>query len=167
MLNMRIGSKPISKKIQHLTAMTLVVLVFASPVTAGLRISASDGIVMTGVDGIVMTGVDGIVMTGVDQFFNANANGIVMTGVDGTNGTGSDGIVMTGVDSVAHPHSARFQNADSMNMKSADGIVMTGVDGIVMTGVVDYTKLDVSQPVALVVERMGIRDTGVYRLLAR
>jgi serine protease AprX len=115
--------------------MTLVVLVLASPVTAGLRISANDGIVMTGVDGIVMTGVDGIVMTGVDQFFNAQANGIVMTGVDGTNGTASDGIVMTGVDSVAHPYSARFQSADGMSMKGADGIVMTGVDGIVMTGV--------------------------------
>ena len=114
--------------------MTLVVLVFATPVTAGLRIS-TDGIVMTGVDGIVMTGVDGIVMTGVDQFFNANANGIVMTGVDGANSTGSDGIVMTGVDSVAHPYSARFQSADGMSMKGADGIVMTGVDGIVMTGV--------------------------------
>src|SRR5687767_4984287 len=132
---MRIGSKPISINLRYWTAMTLVVLVFASPVTAGLRISASDGIVMTGVDGIVMTGVDGIVMTGVDQFFNANANGIVMTGVDGANSTGSDGIVMTGVDSVAHPYSARFQSADGMNMKAADGIVMTGVDGIVMTGV--------------------------------
>lgn len=138
--------------------MTLVVLVFASPVTAGLRISASDGIVMTGVDGIVMTGVDGIVMTGVDQFFNANANGIVMTGVDGTNSTGSDGIVMTGVDSVAHPYSARFQSADSMNMKGADGIVMTGVDGIVMTGVDGTTYYADSVYVTL---PNGIVMTGV------
>src|SRR5687767_4777668 len=141
---MRIGSKPISKKLRHWTAMTLVVLVFASPVTAGLRISASDGIVMTGVDGIVMTGVDGIVMTGVDQFFNANANGIVMTGVDGIVMTGvdgatyyadavhvtvPDGIVMTGVDGIV------MTGVDGAQREAGDGIVMTGVDGIVMTGV--------------------------------
>jgi serine protease AprX len=115
--------------------MTLVVLVLVSPATAGLRISMSDGIVMTGVDGIVMTGVDGIVMTGVDQFFNTHANGIVMTGVDGADNTTSDGIVMTGVDSVSHPYTARFNSADGVSMNGADGIVMTGVDGIVMTGV--------------------------------
>jgi serine protease AprX len=132
---MRIESDPIFKKLKQLIAMTLVLLVLVSPAMAGLRISVSDGIVMTGVDGIVMTGVDGIVMTGVDQFFNRQANGIVMTGVDGASNPTSDGIVMTGVDSVSYPYSARFNSADGVSMNGADGIVMTGVDGIVMTGV--------------------------------
>jgi serine protease AprX len=131
---MRIRSSRIIQRVNQFTAMTLVVLVFVSPVMAGLQISASNGIVMTGADGIVMTGVDGIVMTGADQFFNTNVNGIVMTGADGIVMTGADGIVMTGADSVAYPNSARFTSADGIVMTGADGIVMTGADGIVMTG---------------------------------
>ena len=114
--------------------MTLVVLVFVSPVLAGLSITPSDGIVMTGADGIVMTGADGIVMTGADGFLNAGANGIVMTGADGIVMTGADGIVMTGADSVAYPNTVRSTSADGIVMTGADGIVMTGADGIVMTG---------------------------------
>jgi serine protease AprX len=123
-------------------AIVLMVLVFVSPVMAGLNISNANGIVMTGADGIVMTGADGIVMTGADGFLNANANGIVMTGADGivmtgADGivmTGADGIVMTGADGMAYPNSVRATNADGIVMTGADGIVMTGADGIVMTG---------------------------------
>ncbi|MDQ5846432.1 MAG: S8 family serine peptidase, partial [Acidobacteriota bacterium] len=131
---MRIRSNRIIQKLNQSIAMTLVVLVFVSPVMAGLNISASNGIVMTGADGIVMTGVDGIVMTGADQFFNSSVNGIVMTGADGIVMTGADGIVMTGADGVAYPNSVRFTSADGIVMTGADGIVMTGADGIVMTG---------------------------------
>ena len=106
--------------------MTLVVLVFVTPIMAGISISSSNGIVMTGADGIVMTGADGIVMTGADGVLNAGANGIVMTG--------ADGIVMTGADGVAYPNSLRATSADGIVMTGADGIVMTGADGIVMTG---------------------------------
>ncbi|HKO96888.1 MAG TPA: S8 family serine peptidase [Pyrinomonadaceae bacterium] len=114
--------------------MTLVVLVVASPVMAGLNISRSSGIVMTGADGIVMTGADGIVMTGADSFFNSSTNGIVMTGADGIVMTGADGIVMTGADGIAYPNSVRAVSSDGIVMTGADGIVMTGADGIVMTG---------------------------------
>jgi serine protease AprX len=123
---MRIRSNPFANIIKQSTAMALMVLVFVSPVMAGLSISSSNGIVMTGADGIVMTGADGIVMTGADGFMNASANGIVMTG--------ADGIVMTGADSVAYPNSVRSTSADGIVMTGADGIVMTGADGIVMTG---------------------------------
>jgi serine protease AprX len=106
--------------------MALVVLLFVSPVFAGISISSTNGIVMTGADGIVMTGGDGIVMTGADGLLNANANGIVMTG--------ADGIVMTGADGISYPNSVKSTSADGIVMTGADGIVMTGADGIVMTG---------------------------------
>jgi serine protease AprX len=131
---MRIRSTPFINSLKQSIAMILVVLVFVSPVLAGLSITPSDGIVMTGADGIVMTGADGIVMTGADGFLNAGANGIVMTGADGIVMTGADGIVMTGADSVAYPNTVRSTSADGIVMTGADGIVMTGADGIVMTG---------------------------------
>jgi serine protease AprX len=123
---MRIRSTPFVNSLKQSIAMVLVVLVFVSPVLAGLSITPSDGIVMTGADGIVMTGADG--------FLNAGANGIVMTGADGIVMTGADGIVMTGADSVAYPNTVRSTSADGIVMTGADGIVMTGADGIVMTG---------------------------------
>src|SRR6266545_330660 len=124
---MRILSTPFVNSLKQSIAMTLVILVFVSPVLAGLSITPSDGIVMTGADGIVMTGADGIVMTGADGFLNAGANGIVMTGADGIVMTGADGIVMTGADGSTY-------RADSVTVTLPNGIVMTGADGIVMTG---------------------------------
>jgi serine protease AprX len=123
---MSIRSYSIIKILKQVVAISLMVLVFVSPIMAGINISSTNGIVMTGADGIVMTGANGIVMTGADGFLNANANGIVMTG--------ADGIVMTGADSVAYPNSVRSTRADGIVMTGADGIVMTGADGIVMTG---------------------------------
>jgi serine protease AprX len=131
---MQIRPFPFANNLKRSIAMTLVVLVFVSPVMAGLNITSSNGIVMTGADGIVMTGADGIVMTGADGFLNTNANGIVMTGADGIVMTGADGIVMTGADSIAYPNSVHSTHADGIVMTGADGIVMTGADGIVMTG---------------------------------
>jgi serine protease AprX len=126
LLGMKAGSNPIFPKMKQSLALTLVVLVFVSPIMAGISITSSNGIVMTGADGIVMTGADGIVMTGADGVLNSSANGIVMTG--------ADGIVMTGADGVAYPNSVRATSADGIVMTGADGIVMTGADGIVMTG---------------------------------
>src|SRR6266498_2895998 len=142
---MRTLSTPFVNSLKQSIAMTLVVLVFVSPVLAGLSITPSDGIVMTGADGILMTGADGIVMTGADGFLNAGANGIVMTGADGIVMTGADGIVMTGADAVRAtgtdgvvfsvvPDGLRFAGVTGIVMTGADGIVMTGADGIVMTG---------------------------------
>ena len=131
---MRIRPNLSIQKIKQSIAMLLAVLVFVSPVMAGLHISPTNGIVMTGADGIVMTGADGIVMTGADGFLYSNANGIVMTGADGIVMTGADGIVMTGADGIAYPNSVRATTADGIVMTGADGIVMTGADGIVMTG---------------------------------
>lgn len=134
MLSKTVRFNPFVRKIKQAVAIGLMVLVFVSPVLAGLDISSTNGIVMTGADGIVMTGADGIVMTGADSFLNANANGIVMTGADGIVMTGADGIVMTGADNVAYSNSVKATQADGIVMTGADGIVMTGADGIVMTG---------------------------------
>ena len=98
MLSMWIRFNPslnLVKIVKQSIAMALMVMVFVSPVMAGLSISSSNGIVMTGADGIVMTGADGIVMTGADGFLNANTNGIVMTGADGIVMTGADGIALS------------------------------------------------------------------------
>lgn len=154
---MRIRFNPSLKKAQQSLAAVLVVLMLVYPVSAGLRISPTEGIVMTGADGIVMTGADGIVMTGADQFFNSSVNGIVMTGADGIVMTGADGIVMTGADGVAYPNSFRSTHADGIVMTGADGIVMTGADGIVMTGA-DGTTRTVDS--ATVVLPSGIVMTG-------
>src|SRR6266542_3863228 len=174
---MRTLSTPFVNSLKQSIAMTLVVLVFVSPVLAGLSITPSDGIVMTGADGILMTGADGIVMTGADGFLNAGANGIVMTGADGIvmtgadgstyradsvtvtlpNGivmTGADGIVMTGADGV------RREADNGIVMTGADGIVMTGADGIVMTGA-DAVRATGTDGVVFSVVPDGLRFAGV------
>ena len=130
---MQIRPIPFANKLKQFLAIGLAVLVFVSPVMAGLNITSADGIVMTGADGIVMTGADGIVMTGADSIAYpdsvraTNADGIVMTGADGIVMTGADGIVMTGADGSTY-------RADSVTVTLPNGIVMTGADGIVMTG---------------------------------
>ncbi len=107
-------------------ALSLVVLLVATPALAGVTISGTNGIVMTGADGVTFDQTNGIVMTGADSILNYQANGIVMTG--------ADGIVMTGADGWSYPNSVRTGSADGIVMTGADGIVMTGADGIVMTG---------------------------------
>jgi len=107
-------------------ALSLVLLLVATPALAGITISGTNGIVMTGADGVTFDQTNGIVMTGADSILNYQANGIVMTG--------ADGIVMTGADGWSYPNSVRTGSADGIVMTGADGIVMTGADGIVMTG---------------------------------
>lgn len=126
MLSMRIRLNPSLDIFKQSLAMALIVLVFVSPVMAGVSISPTNGIVMTGADGIIMTGADGIIMTGADGFLNFNTNGIVMTG--------ADGIVTTGADGIAYPDSFRSTHADGIVMTGADSILLTGTDGIIMTG---------------------------------
>ncbi len=124
--NMPPVSNSILRKANQFIALMLALVLSGSPVMAGIRFTASNGIVMTGADGIVMTGADGIVMTGADGFLTYGPNGIVMTG--------ADGIVMTGADGFAYPNSVHVTTAQGLNVTRADGIVMTGADGIVMTG---------------------------------
>ena len=119
-------SNSILTRANQFISLMLALVLSCSPVMAGIRFTASNGIVMTGADGIVMTGADGIVMTGADGFITYGPNGIVMTG--------ADGIIMTGADGFAYPNSLRVTTAQSVNVTRADGIVMTGADGIVMTG---------------------------------
>ena len=64
-------------------ALSLVVLLVATPALAGVTISGTNGIVMTGADGVTFDQTNGIVMTGADSILNYQANGIVMTGADG------------------------------------------------------------------------------------
>lgn len=183
MLRMQIRSFPFANKLKQAIALTLGVLVFVSPVMAGLNITSSNGIVMTGADGIVMTGADGIaypnsvhathadgiVMTGADGIVMTGADGIVMTGADGSiyradsvtvtlpNGivmTGADGIVMTGADGVQR------EAGDGIVMTGADGIVMTGADGIVMTGA-DAVRATRTDGVVFSVVPDGLQFSGV------
>jgi serine protease AprX len=149
--------KSITRKANQIVALGLALLLSISPLVAGVRITASNGIVMTGADGIVMTGADGIVMTGADGFLTSAPNGIVMTG--------ADGIVMTGADGFDYPNSVRMTSADGIVMTGADGIAMTGADGIVMTGAdgVTYTadSVTVSLPNGIVMTGAdGIVMTG-------
>src|SRR6266540_2875173 len=164
---MRILSTPFVNSLKQSIAMTLVILVFVSPVLAGLSITPSDGILMTGADGIVMTGADGIVMKGADGFLktgadsvaypntvrSTSADGILMTGADGIVMTGADGIVMTGADGSTY-------RADSVTVTLPNGIVMTGADGIVMTGA-DAVGATGTDGVVFSVVPDGLRFTGV------
>jgi serine protease AprX len=133
--------KSIIKQANQIIALVMTLFLSVSPLMAGMRITASDGIVMTGADGIVMTGADGIVMTGADGFLTSGTDGIVMTG--------ADGIVMTGADGSVYPNSMRITSSDGLSITQADGIVMTGADGIVMTGADETTYTADSVAVAL------------------
>jgi serine protease AprX len=117
-----------SQRFRALIALSLVLVLGAGPVIAGVTIIGSNGITMTGADGITFIGTNGITMTGADGFLSLMPNGITMTGADGTTMTGADGATYTGSNGVS------AIRADGITMTGADGITMTGADGITMTG---------------------------------
>jgi serine protease AprX len=126
------------KVFRRATALALALLLCALPVSAGIRVVANQGLIMTGADGVYYDNVSGLVMTGADNIltFNVNgitdttANGLVMTGADaGGNGiAGIDGVSYTGANSYTAQH------ADGLVMTGADGMTLTGANGLVMTG---------------------------------
>jgi serine protease AprX len=116
------------KRFQKPLTLTLLFLLSASPVLAGLTITRSSGIATTGADGITFINTSGIATTGADGLLTFAPNGIATTGADGIATTGADGVTFTSGNGIA------TTGADSMIVNQADGIAVTGADGIAVTG---------------------------------
>jgi serine protease AprX len=155
----------ISTRMKPTFAIALIVLVVVSPVTAGLHISPSNGIMATGADGIVMVGGDGIVATGADGFLTFGTNGITASGINGIMATGADGIMATGADSLTYTgtNGIMATGADSLTVAMADGIMATGADGIMATGA-DGTTYQVNS--ITIQFPTGIMATGADGIMA-
>src|SRR5918911_1334459 len=92
------------KAFRRATALALALLLCALPVSAGFRVVANQGLVMTGADGVYYDNISGMTLVGADGLlaFNTNgitnttSNGLVMTGADGNGVAGIDGVSYTG-----------------------------------------------------------------------
>ena len=117
-------------------ALLLILLLAASPASAGLSVVKSNGITLTGADGIQYVGINGITLTGADGIFNYQSNGITLTGADGITLTGADGFTSTGANGATYTGSngITLTGADGITLTGADGITLTGADGITLTG---------------------------------
>jgi serine protease AprX len=124
------------KAFRRASALALVLLLCTLPVTAGIRVVANQGLVMTGADGIYYDNVSGLVMTGADGILTFNVNGITDTAANGLVMTGADGSQVASVDGVSYTgaNSYTAQHADGLVMTGADGMTLTGANGLVMTG---------------------------------
>jgi serine protease AprX len=160
------------KTLRRTAAVALAVILCALPATAGLRISSTQGLVMTGADGVYFDNVSGMTLTGTDGLqafqvngiFNTTTDGLVMTGADGNRVAGVDGVSYTGANSYTARH------ADGLVMTGADGLVMTGADGLVMTGADGTTQqvnsVTIRQPQGLVMTGAdGLVMTGADGLV--
>lgn len=116
------------KKVRRLLAPTLITLLFAASVNAGLQVIFGNGIVVTGADGILYTGPTGITATGADGWLAYSPSGITAPGSDGITVTGADGLTYVGANGIT------VTGADATSIYRADGITVTGADGIVVTG---------------------------------
>jgi serine protease AprX len=125
-----------SKKLRQATALALAVLLCALPASAGIRVVATQGLVMTGADGVYYDNVSGLTMTGADGLLAFNVNGITNTGANGLTMTGADGGQVAGVDGVSYTgaNSYTARHADGLTMTGADGLTLTGANGLTMTG---------------------------------
>ena len=129
-------------RIQKLLVATLLSVLVAGQVQAGLIITTSSGIAATGADGVSYIGPSGIAATGADGFLAFGPNGIAATGADGllpaqagsegVTYTGPNGIAATGADGIA------ATGADGMLVTGANGIAATGADGTTINGVAAY-----------------------------
>jgi len=162
----------VPKTIRQAAAVALAVLLCALPATAGLRITSTQGLVMTGADGVYydnvagmnLTGADGLLAFHVNGIFETTTDGLVMTGADGNQVAGVDGVSYTGANSYTATH------ADGLVMTGADGLVMTGADGLVMTGADGTTwqadSVTIRQPQGLVMTGAdGLVMTGADGLV--
>jgi serine protease AprX len=152
--------------------LALALLLCSLPASAGLRISSTQGLVMTGADGVYydnvagmnLSGTDGLLAFQVNGIFNTTTDGLVMTGADGNRVAGVDGVSYTGANSYTASH------ADGLVMTGADGLVMTGADGLVMTGADGTTwqvnSVTIRQPQGLVMTGAdGLVMTGADGLV--
>jgi serine protease AprX len=173
LLSTTVRFNPFVRKMKQAVAIALMVLVFVSPVMAGLNISSSDGIMATGADGIVMSGSNGIVATGADGYLTFGPNGIMATGADGIMATGADGIMATGADGIMATGADGIMatGADSLLVERADGIMATGADGIMATGADGNTyqvdSIDIRFPDGIMATGAdGIMATGADGIMA-
>ena len=117
-------------------SLSLILIISANAINAGLSVVRSNGITLTGADGIHFIGTSGITLTGADGILNYSSNGITLTGADGITLTGADGITLTGADGATYTGSngITLTGADGITLTGADGITLTGADGITLTG---------------------------------
>ena len=136
MLNEQISHAKLINRLKRLLALSLIVLVVAGPIFAGITVSQSNGITATGADGVQLIGLSGITATGADGLLTFGPNGITATGADGITATGADGITATGADGYTYTgaNGITATGADSLSIQRADGITATGADGITATG---------------------------------
>lgn len=116
------------RKTRWLLALTLALLLSASPAFAGLSIVGSNGITASGADGIIFNGTSGITTSGADGILAFGPNGITVSGADGITASGADGITASGADGIT------ASGADSTTITRADGITISGADGITISG---------------------------------
>src|SRR5687767_11451295 len=109
-------------------SLSLILIISANAINAGLSVVRSNGITLTGADGIHFIGTSGITLTGADGILNYSSNGITLTGADGITLTGADGATYTGSNGIT------LTGADGITLTGADGITLTGADGITLTG---------------------------------
>ncbi len=148
-------------------------LLSASPATAGITVTGSNGITATGADGVQYIGTSGITATGADGVLTFGPNGITATGADGITATGADGITATGADGFTYTgaNGITATRADSLLIHSADGITATGADGITATGadgVIYYAdSVDIRFPTGITATGAdGITATGADGITA-
>ena len=144
MLKPRFFSFSLTHRFRSAVALSLVFLLSAGPIFAGITVVGSNGITATGADGVQFTGVTGITATGADGIVTFGPNGITATGADGITATGADGITATGADGITATGADGYTypgangitatGADSLLINNADGITATGADGITATG---------------------------------
>jgi serine protease AprX len=144
LLKSRFFISSLTNRCRSIVALSLVLLLTAGPIFAGISVVGSNGITATGADGVQFTGVSGITATGADGIVTFGPNGITATGADGITATGADGITATGADGITATGADGYTypgangitatGADSLLINTADGITATGADGITATG---------------------------------
>ena len=144
MLKSRFFTSSLTNRCRSIVALSLVLLLNAGPIFAGITVVGSNGITATGADGVQFTGVSGITATGADGIVTFGPNGITATGADGITATGADGITATGADGITATGADGYTypgangitatGADSLLINTAEGITATGADGITATG---------------------------------
>jgi serine protease AprX len=169
---------------RRIATSALVLVLIASPASAGLLVTGSNGITATGIDGVVYTGTSGFLApgangllalgvngisspvstgylgAGTDAVTYQGTNGITATGIDGMAMTHADGITATGIDGLLVTTSdGTTIEADSVAMQLPNGITATGIDGITATGIDGLALLNSTD--FLLARSDGITATGI------
>jgi serine protease AprX len=124
------------RKSQQFLALTLMFLLGAGPVLAGVTVTGADGVTVTGADGVNYVRTSGLTVTGADNVLAFKVNGITPLSADGVTVTGADGVTVTGADGSTYLGTNRIMgtNPDGVTVTGADGVTVTGADGVTVTG---------------------------------